>query len=43
MTNSAGTRLDYSNTGYFLLGYIVEKASGETAMSQASTVMRAGL
>lgn len=27
---SPGFRFDYCNTGYFLLGYIVEKASGET-------------
>ncbi len=27
---SPGARFDYCNTGYFLLGYIVEKASGET-------------
>jgi CubicO group peptidase (beta-lactamase class C family) len=27
---SPGARFDYCNTGYFLLAYIVEKASGET-------------
>src|SRR6202000_1859641 len=27
---SPGARFDYCNTGYFLLGYIVEKASGIT-------------
>jgi hypothetical protein len=30
MRFASGTKWDYSNSGYFLLGYIIEKASGKT-------------